>query len=175
MHACEGPFDCCSNCSATTASFLGATLIDFIVGTITSASPSQILINTPTAANIHTLITVPKKHILILRIKYHIPTYHNHVYRATTEPGHQPHCRRCYKAKEQSSRHRIRRPTDLGFAEVDRWHPGTMQIICFPNHFHISTLILNVQTCMMTTRRADGQLVSRAMQTRSRDNAVDLW
>ncbi|KAJ3049638.1 hypothetical protein HK097_009388 [Rhizophlyctis rosea] len=36
-------------------------------------------------------------------------------------------------------------------------------------------LIDGIQTCMMTTRRADGQLVSRAMQTRSRDNAVDLW
>ncbi|KAJ3037926.1 hypothetical protein HDV00_001205 [Rhizophlyctis rosea] len=36
-------------------------------------------------------------------------------------------------------------------------------------------LIDGIQTCMMTTRRPDGQLVSRAMQTRSRQNAVDLW
>ncbi|KAJ3285096.1 hypothetical protein HK104_009649 [Borealophlyctis nickersoniae] len=36
-------------------------------------------------------------------------------------------------------------------------------------------LIDGIHTCMMTTRRPDGQLVSRAMTARSRQNGVDLW
>jgi general stress protein 26 len=36
-------------------------------------------------------------------------------------------------------------------------------------------LIDGIEIAMMTTRRADGQLVSRPMQTQHRDEAADLW
>ena len=36
-------------------------------------------------------------------------------------------------------------------------------------------LIDGIEVAMFTTRRADGQLVSRPMQTQERENGVDLW
>ena len=36
-------------------------------------------------------------------------------------------------------------------------------------------LIDGIETAMLTTRRADGSLVSRAMQTQRRTNGADLW
>src|ERR1700759_1429933 len=36
-------------------------------------------------------------------------------------------------------------------------------------------LIDGIETAMMTTRRADGHLVSRAMQTQRRTSGADLW
>src|SRR6201986_5229762 len=36
-------------------------------------------------------------------------------------------------------------------------------------------LIDGIETAMMTTRRADGRLVSRAMQTQRRTTGTDLW
>ncbi|CAG8580390.1 13150_t:CDS:2 [Ambispora leptoticha] len=36
-------------------------------------------------------------------------------------------------------------------------------------------LIDGIKTCMMTTRRADGYLVSRPMYTRNRTPAADIW
>jgi general stress protein 26 len=36
-------------------------------------------------------------------------------------------------------------------------------------------LIDGIETAMMTTRRADGHLVSRAMQTQKRTSGTDLW
>ena len=36
-------------------------------------------------------------------------------------------------------------------------------------------LIDGIETAMLTTRRADGQLVSRAMQTQRRTAGTDLW
>ena len=36
-------------------------------------------------------------------------------------------------------------------------------------------LIDGIEIAMFTTRRADGQLVSRPMQTQQRENGVDLW
>src|SRR5689334_18186227 len=36
-------------------------------------------------------------------------------------------------------------------------------------------LIDGIEIAMFTTRRADGQLVSRPMQTQERESGVDLW
>ena len=36
-------------------------------------------------------------------------------------------------------------------------------------------LIDGIEVAMFTTRRADGQLVSRPMQTEERENGIDLW
>ena len=36
-------------------------------------------------------------------------------------------------------------------------------------------LIDGIEVAMFTTRRADGQLVSRPMQTQERENGIDLW
>jgi general stress protein 26 len=36
-------------------------------------------------------------------------------------------------------------------------------------------LIDGIETAMITTRREDGQLVSRAMQTQKRTSGTDLW
>lgn len=36
-------------------------------------------------------------------------------------------------------------------------------------------LIDGIETCMFTTRRTDGSLVSRAMQTQRRTSGIDLW
>jgi general stress protein 26 len=36
-------------------------------------------------------------------------------------------------------------------------------------------LIEGIEIAMLTTRRADGQLVSRPMQTQERENGIDLW
>ena len=39
----------------------------------------------------------------------------------------------------------------------------------------LDKLIEGIETAMFTTRRADGSLVSRAMQTQRRTAGVDLW